>query len=182
MSGCIDIVETKVLGFGLAWLGNNNPCRENKPITPNPVKPEPKKPAPAQGTPRLKPIATRYPLNPAKPEPKIFVHYSPVIPLISGNPVTNISLIFLDRFAEDFLDNGIKNIVEREAFGFMFSNARSNLRLILEYVEWMRPIARVFLRCIRSLDRYDRSDPRLYRPWQPIRLARGWRRRVDRSP
>nr|VFK23894.1 MAG: hypothetical protein BECKLPF1236B_GA0070989_13844 [Candidatus Kentron sp. LPFa] len=29
--------------------------------------------------------------NPAKPEPKIFVHYSPVIPLISGNPVTNIS-------------------------------------------------------------------------------------------
>nr|VFK12515.1 MAG: hypothetical protein BECKLPF1236B_GA0070989_10375 [Candidatus Kentron sp. LPFa] len=41
--------------------------------------------------------------NPAKPEPKIFVHYSPVIPLISGNPVTNISLIFLDRFVEDFL-------------------------------------------------------------------------------
>ena len=33
---------------------------------------------------------------------KIFVHYSPVIPLISGNPVTNISLIFLDRFVEDF--------------------------------------------------------------------------------
>nr|VFK66564.1 MAG: hypothetical protein BECKUNK1418G_GA0071005_109814 [Candidatus Kentron sp. UNK]VFK72088.1 MAG: hypothetical protein BECKUNK1418H_GA0071006_109514 [Candidatus Kentron sp. UNK] len=30
--------------------------------------------------------------NPAKPKPKIFVHYSPVIPLISGNPVTNISL------------------------------------------------------------------------------------------
>nr|VFK65123.1 MAG: hypothetical protein BECKUNK1418G_GA0071005_105714 [Candidatus Kentron sp. UNK]VFK71301.1 MAG: hypothetical protein BECKUNK1418H_GA0071006_105914 [Candidatus Kentron sp. UNK] len=40
--------------------------------------------------------------NPAKPEPKIFVHYSPVIPLISGNPVTNISLIFLDRFVQDF--------------------------------------------------------------------------------
>nr|VFK10253.1 MAG: hypothetical protein BECKLPF1236A_GA0070988_1003414 [Candidatus Kentron sp. LPFa] len=39
--------------------------------------------------------------NPAKPEPKIFVRYSPVIPLISGNPVTNISLIFLDRFVED---------------------------------------------------------------------------------
>nr|VFK14031.1 MAG: hypothetical protein BECKLPF1236B_GA0070989_10557 [Candidatus Kentron sp. LPFa] len=46
--------------------------------------------------------------NPAKPEPKIFVHYSPVIPLISGNPVTNISLIFLDRFVEDFLDNGLR--------------------------------------------------------------------------
>ena len=45
--------------------------------------------------------------NPTKPEPKIFVHYSPVIPLISGNPVTNISLIFLDRFVEDFLDYGI---------------------------------------------------------------------------
>nr|VFK62914.1 MAG: hypothetical protein BECKUNK1418G_GA0071005_102812 [Candidatus Kentron sp. UNK]VFK70660.1 MAG: hypothetical protein BECKUNK1418H_GA0071006_103512 [Candidatus Kentron sp. UNK] len=38
---------------------------------------------------------------------KIFVHYSPVIPLISGNPVTNISLIFLDRFVEDFPDNGL---------------------------------------------------------------------------
>nr|VFK13886.1 MAG: hypothetical protein BECKLPF1236A_GA0070988_100953 [Candidatus Kentron sp. LPFa]VFK29751.1 MAG: hypothetical protein BECKLPF1236C_GA0070990_100943 [Candidatus Kentron sp. LPFa] len=37
--------------------------------------------------------------NPAKPEPKIFVRYSPVIPLISGNPVTNISLIFLENFA-----------------------------------------------------------------------------------
>nr|VFK68018.1 MAG: hypothetical protein BECKUNK1418G_GA0071005_11862 [Candidatus Kentron sp. UNK]VFK73153.1 MAG: hypothetical protein BECKUNK1418H_GA0071006_11682 [Candidatus Kentron sp. UNK] len=48
------------------------------------------------------------PPNPAKPEPKIFVHYSPVIPLISGNPVTNISLIFLDRFVEDFLDYGLK--------------------------------------------------------------------------
>nr|VFK10836.1 MAG: hypothetical protein BECKLPF1236A_GA0070988_1004411 [Candidatus Kentron sp. LPFa] len=40
--------------------------------------------------------------NSAKLEPRIFVHYSPVIPLISGNPVTNISLIFLDRFFEDF--------------------------------------------------------------------------------
>ena len=39
-----------------------------------------------------------YSPNPAKPEPKIFVRYSPAIPLISGNPVTNISLIFLDRF------------------------------------------------------------------------------------
>ena len=45
--------------------------------------------------------------NPAKPEPKIFVYYSPVIPLISGNPVTNISLIFLDRFVENFLGNGL---------------------------------------------------------------------------
>ena len=45
--------------------------------------------------------------NPTKPEPKIFVHYSPVIPLISGNPVTNISLIFLDRFAEDFSGNRV---------------------------------------------------------------------------
>nr|VFK24946.1 MAG: hypothetical protein BECKLPF1236B_GA0070989_14422 [Candidatus Kentron sp. LPFa] len=52
----------------------------------------------------------RYRKNPnlAKPEPKIFVHYSPVIPLISGNPVTNISLIFLDRFVEDFPDNGLR--------------------------------------------------------------------------
>nr|VFK15710.1 MAG: hypothetical protein BECKLPF1236A_GA0070988_101312 [Candidatus Kentron sp. LPFa] len=30
--------------------------------------------------------------NPAKPEPKIFVHYSPVIPLMSGNPVNQYFL------------------------------------------------------------------------------------------
>nr|VFK30891.1 MAG: hypothetical protein BECKLPF1236C_GA0070990_101234 [Candidatus Kentron sp. LPFa] len=47
--------------------------------------------------------------NPTKPEPKIFVHYSPVIPLISGNPVTNISLVFLDRFVKNFPDNGINS-------------------------------------------------------------------------
>nr|VFK68946.1 MAG: hypothetical protein BECKUNK1418H_GA0071006_100827 [Candidatus Kentron sp. UNK] len=32
-------------------------------------------------------------LYPAKPEPKTFVHYSPVIPLISGNPVTSTPLL-----------------------------------------------------------------------------------------
>nr|VFK21814.1 MAG: hypothetical protein BECKLPF1236B_GA0070989_12771 [Candidatus Kentron sp. LPFa] len=29
--------------------------------------------------------------NPAKPEPRISVYFLPVIPLISGNPVTNIA-------------------------------------------------------------------------------------------
>ena len=33
--------------------------------------------------------------NPAKPEPKIFVHYSAIIPLISRNPVTSTSVLLL---------------------------------------------------------------------------------------
>ena len=62
-----------------------------------------RKVAPIHGT-----LQSAFPTpNPTKPEPKIFVRYSPVIPLISGNPVTNISLIFLDRFVEDFLGNGL---------------------------------------------------------------------------
>ena len=41
----------------------------------------------------------RYRKNPnlAKPEPKIFVHYSPVIPLISGNPVTSTFAITMKQ-------------------------------------------------------------------------------------
>ena len=44
---------------------------------------------------------------------QIFVYYSPVIPLISGNPVTNISLIFLDRFVQDLLGNELSILCGR---------------------------------------------------------------------
>nr|VFK60912.1 MAG: hypothetical protein BECKUNK1418G_GA0071005_101424 [Candidatus Kentron sp. UNK]VFK69522.1 MAG: hypothetical protein BECKUNK1418H_GA0071006_101521 [Candidatus Kentron sp. UNK] len=44
-----------------------------------------------------------------------YASYSSVIPLISGNPVTNISLIFFDRFVEDFPDNGLN----RKVFQFL---------------------------------------------------------------
>nr|VFK09611.1 MAG: hypothetical protein BECKLPF1236B_GA0070989_101020 [Candidatus Kentron sp. LPFa] len=68
-------------------------------------------------------------LNSTKPEPKIFVHYSPVIPLISGNPVTNISLIFLDRFVEDFLGNGLNLMTQ----GWLVQSSRINTNRNIPY-------------------------------------------------
>nr|VFK11020.1 MAG: hypothetical protein BECKLPF1236A_GA0070988_1004715 [Candidatus Kentron sp. LPFa]VFK30470.1 MAG: hypothetical protein BECKLPF1236C_GA0070990_101119 [Candidatus Kentron sp. LPFa] len=92
--------------------------------------------------------------NPAKPEPKIFVHYSPVIPLISGNPVTNISLIFLDRFVEDFLGNGLKKWYFIDLFGFGFSGLGDEV-----FVPATLGIGKTKFRKIGACARNTRLDP-----------------------